>query len=122
MRDKINDPARLQLIKDSISTIEEFTSCITTVDEFTSNRILCHAVTYNLQCVGEGAYKLSRAFKDTHSGVDWPAIESLRHVLVHDYYSVNFSRIWAILQKDVPALKSYLRQITTEKQIKASPA
>lgn len=114
MRDKINDPARLELIKESISTIEEFSSGISTAGEFTSNKILCHAVTYNLQCVGEGAYKLSRDFKNAHPNIDWPAIEGLRHVLVHDYYSVNFSRVWAIVQNDVPALKSYLQQITQE--------
>ena len=105
MRDKINDPARLELIKESISTIEEFSSGISTAGEFTS---------YNLQCVGEGAYKLSRDFKNAHPNIDWPAIEGLRHVLVHDYYSVNFSRVWAIVQNDVPALKSYLQQITQE--------
>ena len=37
------------------------------------------------------------------------AIEGLRHVLVHDYYTVNMRTVWAILEKDLPGLKEYLQ-------------
>lgn len=33
------------------------------------------------------------------------AIEGLRHVLVHDYYTVNMETVWMILQSDLPELK-----------------
>lgn len=36
------------------------------------------------------------------------AIEGLRHVLVHDYYTVNMETVWMILQSDLPELKEYL--------------
>lgn len=39
------------------------------------------------------------------------AIEGLRHVLVHDYYTVNMNKVWAILKKDVPELKTYLSSL-----------
>lgn len=51
MRDKVNDPARLQLMLEAIDN---------------------------------------------------------RHVLVHDYYSVNMEMVWAIIKKDIPELKGYL--------------
>ena len=38
------------------------------------------------------------------------AIEGLRHVLVHDYYTVNMGMVWTILQKDLPELKAYLTE------------
>lgn len=37
------------------------------------------------------------------------AIEGLRHVLVHDYYAVEMSTIWAILESDLPKLQEYLK-------------
>ena len=48
--------------------------------------------------------------------MDWEAIEGLRHVLVHDYYTVNMNKVWAILEKDVPELKEYLssEQLSTQ--------
>ena len=111
MRDKLNDAARLELMQEAIGNIESFTEGIATYEQFASNKILCHAVTYNLQCIGESVYRLSREFIETHPSIDWEAIEGLRHVLVHDYYQVNLEMIWMILEKDLPGLKTYLLSI-----------
>ena len=108
MRDKINDPARLQLMKDAISNIETFITGTDTCEAFIANKLLCHAVVYNLQCIGECSYKLSREYVTAHQEIDWEAIEGLRHVLVHDYYTVDMNTVWAILEKDLPVLKEYL--------------
>ena len=108
MRDKINDPARLNLMREEINNIEEFLKEVQGYDEFSSSKILHHAVIYNLQCIGENVYRLSRDFIQTNPGIDWEAIEGLRHVLVHDYYTVDIAMIWEIIQKDLPKLKDYL--------------
>lgn len=39
------------------------------------------------------------------------AVEGLRHVLVHDYYTVNMKTIWNIIQKDLPAFKRHLQSL-----------
>lgn len=108
MRDKINDSARLELMLEAIGNIEDFVRNTATCDEFVANKLLCHAVVYNLQCIGECSYKLSRDFVSSHPQVDWEAIEGLRHVLVHDYYQVDMASVWAVLEKDLPVLKKYL--------------
>ena len=108
MRDSLNDPARLDLMRDAIANIEEFLQGVDSCSQFVSSKILCHAVIYNLQCIGENAYKLSRDFVSTHSQIDWEAIEGLRHVLVHDYYTVNLEMVWNILKEDMPVLKNWL--------------
>ena len=111
MRDKLNDPARIQLMLEAIANIESFLNDIQTKEQFVSSKITTHAVLYNLQCIGESVYKLSKDFISTHPEVDWEAIEGLRHVLVHDYYQVNLSTVWAIVEQDLPELKLYLLQI-----------
>lgn len=108
MRDKMNDPARIDLMREAVSNIEEFLQDIDTCSAFIANKILCHAVIYNLQCIGENAYKLTREFVSSHSEIDWETIEGLRHVLVHDYYTVNMEMVWNILEKDLPQLKNWL--------------
>lgn len=110
MRDKTNDAARLELMKEAIANIEEFLAGVATSRDFVNNKILCHAVVYNLQCIGENVYRLSEEFVCTHPDVDWKSIEGLRHVLVHDYYNVNLELVWEILMKDLPELKTYLSQ------------
>ena len=111
MRSRLNDAARLELILEAIDNIECFSKGITSLDAFKENKILCHAVTYNLQCIGENVYRLSADFIQQHPAIDWEAIEGLRHVLVHDYYQVNLEMIWIILEQDLPKLKKYLIEI-----------
>lgn len=114
MRDKINDPARIELMLEGIANIEEYLTGVDRYDVFENNKILCHAVVYNIQCIGEGVYMLSKEFKDHHPLMDWEAIAGLRHVLVHDYYQVNIERIWMVIQQDLQPLKQYLQSILTE--------
>ena len=111
MRDKLNDPARIQLIREAIANINSFMQGTDSPEEFEVNKILCHAVAYNLQCIGEGVYRLSKEFISTHKEIDWEVIEGLRHVLVHDYYMVNMRTLWNILQKDLPVLERYIQEL-----------
>lgn len=53
---------------------------------------------------------MTRSFVSSHPGVDWESIEGLRHVLVHDYYTVDFELVWNILDKDLPELKVWLEE------------
>lgn len=108
MRDKMNDPARLALMVEAIGNIEEFLSSVESYELFVQNKVLCHAVIYNLQCIGESVYKLSREYVAAHPLIDWAAIEGLRHVLVHDYYQINMETVWGIIQQDIPGLKTFL--------------
>ena len=111
MRDRINDEARLSLMLEEIGNIESFMKNIDSYDAFESNKLLCHAVIYNLQCIGENVYRLSHEFISKHPGADWEAIEGLRHVLVHDYYQVSMNMIWSIIENDMPRLKDYITSI-----------
>lgn len=113
MRDKKNDNARFELMKEAIANVEEFLASARALskEDFLSNKVLCHAVAYNLQCIGENVYKLSRDYINMHPEMDWESIEGLRHLLVHDYYTVSMPMIWEITQTDIPALKEYLQKI-----------
>ena len=51
MRDKVNDSARLELMRDAIANIEEFMTGVDSCESFVKNKLLCHAVIYNLQCI-----------------------------------------------------------------------
>ena len=111
MRDKVNDGARLSLMLESIANIAGFMEGVESLEEFKSDKMLCHAVVYNLQCIGEGAYMLSKDFVAAHNDMNWAAIAGLRHVLVHDYYQVDFETVWWVVQKDLAPLKDYICQI-----------
>ncbi|MBQ1719516.1 MAG: DUF86 domain-containing protein, partial [Bacteroidales bacterium] len=69
---------------------------------------------YNIQIIGEAIYKLSKEFKDTHSETPWRIIEKMRHILVHDYFSVDIEIMWLVIQDDIPILTQQITQYLLE--------
>ena len=82
-----------------------------TKEDFLADRQLRDAVVYNLQIIGEAAYKVSDTFKEAHPEIDWFKITGLRHRIVHDYRHVDDETLWRITQKYVPPLIEELRKI-----------
>ena len=78
------------------------------LDDVKQNKMLRHALAYNVQIVGEAAYHLSKEFKSQHPETEWRYIEGMRHVLVHDYYQVDVEELWNVAQNDIPALYSQI--------------
>ena len=66
---------------------------------------------YHLQIVGEAAYGLSQGFKASHPQIPWEQIIGMRHVLVHGYFEIDLDIVWAVIEKDLPALKNAVEAI-----------
>lgn len=82
-----------------------------THDDFLNDSLLRDAVAYNLQVIGEAAYKVSDAFKLANPQIDWFKIAGQRHRIVHDYRRVDDETLWRITQKYVPPLVSELEKL-----------
>ena len=105
MREPVRDAGRLKHILEAIHYVETFTEDLT-YNDLLSDALHLHAVVHNIQVIGEAVYKLSPEFKSTHPDTPWAIIEKMRHVLVHDYYQIDFDILWDVIKKDLPALKS----------------
>lgn len=66
---------------------------------------------HHIQIIGEAASQLSLTFRKTHEQVPWPQIIKMRHVLVHDYLGIDLGEVWAVVERDVPALKKQISEI-----------
>ena len=110
MREPSRDPGRIEHILLAIGKIEEYTKH-TSYEQFAADSMRMHATIYNIQIIGEAAYKLSKEFKETHTGVPWLQIEKMRHILVHDYYRIVPEAVWDVVTDDIPNLKSAIENI-----------
>jgi uncharacterized protein with HEPN domain len=110
MRGQVNDKAHMELILKSIDNVFEFTAKHETYEQFEADKICCHAVTYNIQCIGESVYKMSQEFKEAHPDTEWHLISGMRHVLVHDYYQVSFKFIWNVIKHDLNPLREQIEK------------
>ena len=113
MREPVRDKNRLEHILEAIDTITARTKGMT-YEDLTTDRILYGGIVYYTMIIGEASYKLSKAFIAAHPQTDWKDITSMRHHLVHGYYQVDSTIIWAVIQQNLPLLRAQISQYLTE--------
>lgn len=113
MREPVRDRGRLEHILTAIDYISAFTEGFS-YDDLMNDPLHLHAVTHNVQIIGEAVYKISPEFKEAHPETPWQMIEKMRHILVHDYYQINFEILWDILKNDLPTLKGQVSSYLSE--------
>lgn len=106
MRD---DRDRLQDILEAIKNIERYAKRGRRV--FEEDELVHTWMIHHIQIIGEAAIKLTPAFRKAHSQVPWLQIITMRHVLVHDYLGIDLGEVWAVVERDLPALKKQIRQM-----------
>ena len=103
------DVERLSDILDAINLIE-----VHGADDrldFDGSVVIRYFCLKQVEIIGEAVFKLSDDLKGRHSEVPWKKIERTRHILVHDYFDVDWDILWDILQKHLPPLRSQVEVI-----------
>lgn len=80
-------------------------------DTFVGDTLTYDATLRNLELIGEAATHIPDAVRKTHPEVPWRTIVGTRNRLAHGYLGIDNDVIWDIIQQDIPALLSALRQI-----------
>jgi len=107
-----NRPVRL-LVEDIWEAIGKINTYIEGLDqeEFEEDEMRVDAVIRNLEIIGEAANRLPENFKAQYAQVPWRSIIGLRHRIIHEYFGVDISIIWAISQNDLPDFQRALKAI-----------
>ena len=56
----------------------------------------------------------SKEFKQTHTETPWRLIEKMRHILVHDYFTVDLDFVWLVITEDLTLLKKQVAEYLKE--------
>jgi len=83
--------------------IREYTVGLQEID-FLQSRRDQDAVLLQFTVLGEAAKRVSSEFRDAHPEMPWRKITGFRNVVVHDYFQVDFRRVWRIAIHDIPEL------------------
>ncbi len=77
-----------------------------TLADYENDRLLRSAVERNFEIIGEALNRIDKTDAETAGRIpEHEAIISFRNVLIHGYDYVDHSRVWCIVEKDVPKLR-----------------
>ena len=110
MRERLKDKNKLEHIKKAIDTILDRVEGMD-YDTFKSDKILYGGIVYYTMIIGEAAYKLSPQFVSAYTEIAWQDIADMRHHLVHGYYQVDSSIVWAVVQHDLKPLRTQINNL-----------
>jgi uncharacterized protein with HEPN domain len=103
------DTLRLQDILDAIAAIRRHTPA--TRDEFDAVEPIRSHVLLHVQIIGEAASKLSQKLRADNPQVPWKSIMSMRNIIAHVYFGIDWNEVWQVAVSDIPALRLQIEAI-----------
>jgi len=113
MRERARDKGRLEDIIEYSDNITHFIKNVS-YEEFSKSNLLYFGVMKNIEVVGEATYMLTKAFKAAHPETPWKMIESMRHILVHDYAHVIMETLYDTAVNSIPELRKQVEGYLAE--------
>lgn len=110
MKNKISDRERLLHILDAINIIQDFSKNIT-FEQYSDDLKLRLALVKLFEIIGEASNGLSDETMKKFSNVEWPVLKSVRNVLVHEYFGIDYKIIWSSINNKIPELKKKIEKI-----------
>lgn len=109
MNDK--DRIRLSHIQDACEELIQIISNFESLDGFLSHRLYQHATVRLLEIIGEACGSISEECKDSNPTIEWQAWKDMRNILVHQYFGVDYKRVYLVAKNEIPELLIEINQI-----------
>jgi uncharacterized protein with HEPN domain len=109
MNDK--DSIRLSHIQEACIELLQISSNMINIDSFLSHRLYQHATVRLLEIIGEACACLSDEFKNDNSLVEWQAWKDLRNILIHQYFGVDYKRVYLVVKNEIPDLLNIINRL-----------
>ena len=113
MREGSKDIIRLEHIIQAIERIKRYTLG-KRFDDLVKDDMMYYAVVKNIEIIGEAANLLTNEFKSEHPDTQWKLITGMRNYIVHEYYQVDNTVIWDVIQNDLPQLENQVTNYLKE--------
>lgn len=106
--------------RDPLVFIEHVLECMDLIESYMKDRTeedlekdmqLQDAILHRLTIIGEAVKNIPDTIRDKNPDMPWRKIAGIKDVLVHHYFGVDLSAIWAVIQEDIPSLKEKLQDL-----------
>ena len=103
----VKDNQRIVHMYEALKCLNEQASGLA-FEEMAFQNMRTAAILHYLTILGEAANRMSKEFCEEHPDIPWREIAGLRHRLVHDYFEVEYEKVWYVLQNDLPSLREQI--------------
>ena len=100
-----NPHIALLAILDAIEKVERYSKKFDNDDDFYHDELSFDATMMQFIVIGEMVAKINDTYKDDHTSVPWKEIKNFRNIVAHDYFGIDSTEIWSIIQIHLPKLK-----------------
>jgi uncharacterized protein with HEPN domain len=80
-------------------------------EDFIADTKTIDAVARNLEIIGEAAARVPEPVREAHPLVPWQSLAEIRHILIHEYHSVDPDILWRTVTGDLPPLVVMLQAV-----------
>jgi len=103
------------LVDDMLEAIERIQSYTAGFHyaQFIEDRKTADAVLRNLQVLGEAANRVPEPTRARALDIEWERIIRSRHIVVHNYFGIDYEIVWRIIQVHLPPLRESLKNLQT---------
>lgn len=108
-----DDRVYLQHIRDALDDIATYASAGR--EAFFAERMRQDATIRKLQVIGQAVKSLSDTSKSQHPDIPWKQVAGLRDKVIHDYFGIDLEIVWAVVEKDLPALRRAIDRLLSER-------
>jgi uncharacterized protein with HEPN domain len=112
-----SDDERLLDILDAIAAIHRHPSADRA--RYDADELLRFFLLKQVEIIGEAVFRLGDPTRAAHPEVPWDKVMRTRHILVHDYFDVDWSILWDILQNHIEPLGIEVERIVRERGIQS---
>lgn len=106
------DPRRRNLVKCEDMRLHAERACqflgTRSLKEFQADEMVQAAVVRCIEVIGEAARLVSEETRKRAPGIPWPLVTGMRHVLAHDYGTVDLDKVYRVVTEHLPDLLTQL--------------
>jgi uncharacterized protein with HEPN domain len=107
-----DDRVYLGHVRDAIQDIQRYTAVGR--DVFMTDRMQQDAVIRKLEIIGEAVKHLSDGTTTVRPDVPWRRIAGMRDRLTHDYFGVDLTLVWGVVERELPNLKAVIEELLSQ--------
>ena len=107
-----DDRVYLAHVRDAVERILRYTE--DGREQFSGDEKTQDAVVRNLEIIGGAVKNVSSALRKRHPDIPWRRLAGMRDKLIHEYFGVNLTIVWEVVDKELPKLAVQVAAILEE--------